>query len=83
MTLDREPRGVKPIRFTRSARRHRIGKAHALAVMNTAEPVLDEQGIGWIGADDRGIELEVYLVERPDVFLVIHVMPTALRGGAQ
>lgn len=36
-------------------------------------------GIGWIGPDDRGVELEVYLLERPDVFLAIHVMPTELR----
>ncbi len=70
---------VKPIRFTRSARKHRIGKAHALHVMNTAEPVNDPEGIGWIGPDDRGVELEIYLLERPDVFLVIHVMPTKLR----
>ncbi|MGH2916600.1 MAG: hypothetical protein ACRDMX_16605, partial [Solirubrobacteraceae bacterium] len=67
---------VKPIRFTRSARGHRIGQAHALHVMNTAEPIDDEDGIGWIGLDDRGVELEIYLLERPDVLLVIHVMPT-------
>lgn len=70
---------MKPLRFTRSARRYRIGKAHALRVINTAEPIEDEDGIGWIGPDDRGVELEVYLLERPDVFLVIHVMPTDLR----
>ncbi len=70
---------MKPIRFTRSARKHRIGKAHALHVMNTAEPVEDREGIGWIGPDDRGVELEIYLLDRPDVFLVIHVMPTEPR----
>ncbi|MGH9070475.1 MAG: hypothetical protein ACRDX8_04745 [Acidimicrobiales bacterium] len=70
---------MKPIRFTRSARKHRTRKAHALHVMNTAEAIEDEDGIGWVGPDDRGVELEVYLVERPDVFLVIHVMPTGLR----
>lgn len=47
--------------------------------MNTAQPVEDEEGIAWIGPDDRGVELEVYLLERSDVFLVIHVMPTGLR----
>ena len=46
---------------------------------HTAEPVEDGEGIGWIGQDDRGVELEIYLPERPDVFLVIHVMPTELR----
>ena len=60
---------MKPIRFTRSARRHRIGKTHALYVMNTAEPLIEDRGITWIG------ELTVVLVERPEVFLVIHVMP--------
>jgi hypothetical protein len=30
-------------------------------------------------ADDRGIELEIIAVELPDMWLVIHVMPTALR----
>lgn len=70
---------MKKIRFTRSARRHRIGKAHALHVMNTAEPINDPNGITWVGEDDRGVELEIVLVETPDIFLVIHVMPTALR----
>jgi hypothetical protein len=35
--------------------------------------------IEWIGPDDRGIELEIIAVELPDMWLVIHVMPTALR----
>jgi hypothetical protein len=70
---------VKKIRFTRLARRHRIGKAHALHVMNAAEPINDPNGITWVGEDDRGVELEIVLVETPDIFLVIHVMPTALR----
>jgi hypothetical protein len=47
--------------------------------MNTAEPLVADETITWIGPDDRGIELEVVLVEKPDVFLVIHVMPTNLR----
>lgn len=45
----------------------------------TAEAVTDPAGITWIGEDDRGIELEIVLVETSDVFLVIHVMPTSLR----
>lgn len=79
MTPSSDTGQVKPIRFAWSARRHRIGRVHALHVMNTAEPVVDDVGVGWIGDDDRGVELEVYLVERPDVFLVIHVIPTAPR----
>lgn len=35
--------------------------------------------IEWIGADDRGVELEIIAVELPDLWLVIHVMPTALK----
>ncbi len=35
--------------------------------------------IEWIGADDRGVELEIIVVELSDLWLVIHVMPTALR----
>ena len=32
----------------------------------------------WIGTDDRG-ELEIVAAVLPDLYLVIHVMPTALR----
>ncbi len=35
--------------------------------------------IKWVGPDDRGVVLEVIAVELPDLWLVIHVMPTALR----
>jgi hypothetical protein len=33
----------------------------------------------WIGPDDRGMELEIVALDLPDEWLVIHVMPTALR----
>jgi hypothetical protein len=77
---------VRRIRFTQSARRHRIGKAHALAVIRTHPPTvvpppgpeLDEQW-HWIGFDDRGLELEVIAVLTEKCLLVIHVMPTTLR----
>jgi len=35
--------------------------------------------IEWIGPDDRGVELEIIAVELPELDLVIHVMPIALR----
>lgn len=77
---------VAPLRFTRSARKHRIGRAHALHVIDSAEPV-DVLAMGefdarkvWVGDDDRGIELEIVALVLPDELLVIHVMPTALRG---
>ncbi|MGH9920100.1 MAG: hypothetical protein ACRD6W_14695 [Nitrososphaerales archaeon] len=36
--------------------------------------------ISWIGADDRGVELEVVVIEKPDAFVVVHVMPTQYRS---
>lgn len=78
-------RAVQDIKFARSARKHRIGRAHALHVIHTATHIrypptddLDAR-IEWIGADDRNVELEIIAVELPDLWLVIHVMPTALR----
>ncbi len=68
----------------RSARRHRIGTAHAKHVMTTTEPVpipptetLDARLV-WIGKDDRGVELEIVALDLPDAIIVIHVMPTEL-----
>jgi hypothetical protein len=31
--------------------------------------------LAWSAADERGRELEIVAVEKPDCFLVIHVMP--------
>ena len=70
--------------WARTARRHRIGRAHALQVMASAqEQILHDAGPDphsrWVGVDDRGVELEIEAVVLSDVLLVIHVMPTALR----
>ena len=69
----------------RSARKHRIGRAHALHVIDTTAPThvpavdgFDAREV-WLGPDDRGIELEIVAVVLADEWLVIHVMPTALR----
>jgi hypothetical protein len=73
------------IRWYRSARPHRIGKARALHVISTCEPeriaATDDYDprLVWIGTDDRGIELEIVALDLPDAIVVIHVMPTALR----
>lgn len=73
------------VRFTRSTRKHRIGRAHALHVMNTSEPAITpattdaSERRTWIGPDDRDLELEIVAVVEPDYLLVIHVMPTDLR----
>ena len=76
------------MRWFRSARRHRVGKAHALHVMTTITPTLvpatdayDERLV-WIGEDDRGIELEIVALALLDAVVVIHVMPTALRSSS-
>jgi hypothetical protein len=75
----------KEIRFTASARKHKIGKAHALFVVENYEPTLFSDLDGaevkwhWQGFDDRGLELEVIGVEKLDVIVVIHVMPFNFR----
>lgn len=73
------------IKWARSARKHRIGRAHAAYVIETAPSAFEpspaphlQPRLRWVGADDRGVELEVVAVVT-DVLLVIHVMPTALR----
>jgi len=78
------------IRFTRAARRHRIGRASVRFVIAATTPVtaITTRGsTGWwyVGTDERGRELEVLAVELlpPLVgeaqLLVVHVMPTTLR----
>jgi hypothetical protein len=79
------------IRFTQAARRHRIGRASARYVMASAIPTAittDHGNPGWfyLGPDERDRELEIVAVqiERDDgepFLLVIHVMPTNLRGN--
>ena len=73
--------GVRDVRFTTSARKHRIGKARALQAMDDAgEPdvIPAEEGL-----DERGVQLEVIAIAQPDHLLVIHVMPYAYRTGRQ
>lgn len=76
----------RPIRFARSARRHRIGRAHAAYVFahsgrafELAPPAGAPAGPTtphlYVGDDDRGRALEVLTVLRPDGgLLVIHAM---------
>lgn len=77
------------LRFTRSARRHKVGKGHALHVMGAVNPrrvpatrERDERWV-WVADDDRGIELEIVAVITETQMFVIHVMPTALRRRGQ
>ena len=78
---------MQEVRFAQSARRHRIGKAHALAALNNAgapkvvsAPSADlDDRLVFIGVDDRGVELEIIAVQTPRFLYVIHVMPTQFR----
>ncbi len=45
----------------------------------TTDPETGDTTLSWIGNDDRGRELEIVAIERPDCYLVIHVMPTHYR----
>lgn len=71
------------IKFFRSARRHRIGKAHALHAMTFAhsiQPVVTsqgEQGIEYYGHDMRGVELHIVAFPEGENLYVIHVQPTS------
>lgn len=52
----------------------------SVAPQRVAETVTADARLVWIGEDDRGIELEVVALDLDDAVVVIHVMPTALRG---
>lgn len=73
------------LKFTRSSRRHRIGRAHALHVIETSTPVITvnmrgEDEYRWTGPDDRGVGLEIAaVVVADDTLLILHVMPTNYR----
>jgi hypothetical protein len=75
----------RDVRWYRSARRHRIGKAHALHVIMTIDPErvsateIADARLVWVGPDDRGIELEIVALDLDDALVVLHVMPTSLR----
>jgi hypothetical protein len=75
----------KEVRFAKSARKHRIGKAHVLFVLEKIEPVTflsiygEDQKLLWIAQDDRGLELEIVAVKLVEHILVIHVMPRNFR----
>lgn len=73
--------------FSQSARKHRIGKARAIFVIETTQPTqvagftdMPDRLI-WIGPDDRGLILEIEALILMDCILVIHVMPQLFRKG--
>jgi len=67
------------VRFTQSARQHRVSKGRAMHVINTSNPLKHRNRRYWIGDDNRGIELEVLGVVDHDTLLIIHAMPTHYR----
>lgn len=75
----------KPLRFSQSARKHRIGRASARYVIEHVEhvegrhPATGDRSRSWTGGDERGRELEIGAIEKPDCWLVVHVMPTHYR----
>ena len=82
---DRSRRATPAVPPTKVANRRRSGRVHALQVIKTVVPTdvfatdyLDARKV-WIGADDRGMELEIVAVALQAELLVIHVMPTARR----
>lgn len=85
MVPDRHNKDVKPIRFTRGSRKHRVGKQSAYHVIATStatittDPSTGDTTLSWVARDERGRELEIVALEGPDCFLVIHVMPTHYR----
>jgi hypothetical protein len=76
---------VKPLRFTRGSRKHRVGKksAYHVIAMTAATITTDadtgETTLSWVADDERARELEIVAIEKPDCYLVIHVMPTHYR----
>jgi hypothetical protein len=45
----------------------------------TTDPDTGETTLSWVADDERGRELEIVAIEKPDCYLVIHVMPTHYR----
>ena len=72
------------VEFTKSARKHKIGKQRVREVIATSTPTVFFEGgvsrLRWVGRDRRGLELEKLALEEGEVWLVIHVMPLNFRG---
>lgn len=80
---------VKPIRFTKSTRKHKIGRAKVYEVLahGTVEPTIvkttGHPGLAFTGlvtGKSEQFELTVILIEVPNCFLVIHVQPNYRRS---
>ena len=72
------------IRYSQSARKHRIGKASADYVIrhNSPNAIQPEPlKLLWVGFDERKRELEIIAVLEEHELIIIHVMPTIYRRG--
>ena len=49
----------------------------------TTDEETGDTTLSWVGSDERGRELEIVALDRPDCFLVIHVMPTQYRKAGR
>lgn len=72
------------IRFSRSSRKHKIGRVAAIEALRDAGTPreLEDGKLLWIGTDARGRELEIIAIvaaEDADLVIIIHVMPTSFR----
>jgi hypothetical protein len=71
------------IEFTKSARKHKIGKQRVREVIAASTPTVFFEGgvskLRWVGMDRRGLELEILALQEGEVWLVIHVMPLNFR----
>lgn len=72
------------IRFSRSSRKHKIGRTAAIeALQDAGEPrLLDDGKLLWLGTDARGRDLEIIGIiaaEDEDLVIIIHVMPLDFR----
>jgi hypothetical protein len=69
------------IKLARSARKHKIGKAHIEAALKGEMLLVEDRGNRnglWIAVDDRGVELEIGMrpaVEDADLMIVYHCKP--------
>lgn len=72
------------IRYSKSARKHRIGKASADYVIRHNSPSAIQPAplkLLWVGVDERERELEIIAVLEEHELIIIHVMPTIYRRG--
>ena len=76
------------MRVRLATRKHRIGVARVIAVLEGAHTVVPitttrgEEAVFYRGLDHRGRELEVIAIHREHDILVVHAMPVAFRSGA-